>query len=79
MTTKVDRSDGLRWRRVLVGLVASCLLTGCQPEGAGSIAVDPKDPAVRGFKSFEDAKRAHGARSAKAPARKTNGSRNGHR
>jgi hypothetical protein len=77
MTTKIDRSDGLLWRRAIIGLVASCLLAGCQPEGAGSISVDPKDPAVRGFKSFEDVKRPNRARTSKAPAPKTNGSHTG--
>jgi hypothetical protein len=79
MTPKLDRSNGLRWRRGLVGLLGSCLLVGCGPGGAGSIAVDPNDPAVRGFKSFEDTKKSRGTKITRAPVRRTDGPRNGHR
>ena len=45
-----------------------CLLAGCQPDGAGSIAVDREDPAVRSFKTFEDVKRPRSAKDARKPA-----------
>ena len=60
--------DQCRQPSLAVFLGAS-LLAGCQPDGAGTISVDRQDPAVRGYKQFEDVKRPRSAEAARKPAR----------
>ncbi len=57
-----------RRRRSLTPIIGALLLAGCGPGGAGSIKVDSTDPAVRNFKTFEDAKRPKAAKDAGKPA-----------
>ncbi len=54
-------------RRFLASILGAALFAGCQPEGAGSITVDRKDPAIRNLKTFEDGKRSKPARTSKKP------------
>jgi hypothetical protein len=54
-------------RRLLTSILGAAFLAGCQPEGAGSITVDRKDPAIRNLKTFEDVKKSKPARSSKKP------------
>ena len=61
-------NKGNRRRRSNAVVLGAILLAGCQPEGAGSIAVNRGDPAVRRFKNLEDVKRPRSARDARKPA-----------
>ena len=58
-------------RPSLALLLGACLLAGCQPYGAGTIAVNRQQPVVRSFKNFEDVKRPNSAKNARKPARQT--------
>ena len=62
-------------RRALALLVGGCLLAGCGPEGAGSIKVNPKDPSVRNFKTFEDARRPKSSKDSGKSAKETSRAR----
>ena len=56
-----------RRRRSLAALLGASLLAGCQPDGAGMIAVNRQDPAVRRFKNLEDVKRPGSAKGTRKP------------
>jgi hypothetical protein len=46
----------------VAAILTASLFAGCQPAGTGSIDVDAKDPAIRGLKQIDDAKRTKAAR-----------------
>ena len=48
--------DDKQRNRLFAAILGASLLAGCEPGGTGSITVDGKDPAVRGFKTLEDVK-----------------------
>ena len=66
-------------QRFLAVILGTSLLAGCQPEGAGSITVDRKDPAIRSFKTFEDVKKSRTAKAGKKPDSTGRGPRGGFR
>ncbi len=63
---QADTDRRRRWS--LAVLLGASLLAGCQPEGAGSIAVNRGNPAVRSFKSLEDVKRPRSAKNTRKAA-----------
>jgi hypothetical protein len=63
-----------RCRRSLTLLAGVFILSGCGPEGVGSIKVDRKEPGVRNLKRFEDVKGPKSTKRAGKSARSTNGS-----
>jgi hypothetical protein len=63
--------DGINHKqryRLLATILGASLLAGCQPAGTGSITVDGKDAAVRGFKTLEDVKAPKPGKTGKKPA-----------